>query len=231
MKKIKMIWIKLAFAALFFTLIAESHYLYNKKEAPAVVSQAQATSTPLVTSLLADAIAIKNAEASTEVIQPRFINVKGKLYPYQIVIPKIKVNAGVVPMGVTSEGRMAVPDNYTEVGWYNLGTRPGEAGSAVMGAHVDNGGNTNGVFKNLKNLQIGDPVYIGDGNGNVYHYVITERKIYPYRTQNASEVFLRNDTERLNLITCFGTWLPYENTYNQRLVVSAELQKITIAHH
>lgn len=92
-----------------------------------------------------------------------------------------------------------------------------------MGAHVDNGSNVKGVFKNLKKLKVGDDVYVTDDNGDALHFKITARKIYPYRTKITDEVFQRNDKVRLNLITCYGTFLPKENTYNQRLVIFAEL--------
>jgi LPXTG-site transpeptidase (sortase) family protein len=223
MKKINMWYIKLAFAALFFTYIAEAMSftpVLNKVSAP-MITTVEAASTIDVPDTLVQRNPLRLAAPTKR------IAVKGKAYTYNLVIPALKINVGVRSMGVTPEGRMAVPDNYTEVGWYSLGYRPGEMGSAVLGAHVDNGGNVKGVFKNLKKLKVGESIYIGDGDGNVYHYKVTERKIYNYRTAITDEVFNKIDAERINLITCHGTWLPKENTYNQRLVVSAELVTTT----
>jgi LPXTG-site transpeptidase (sortase) family protein len=160
-------------------------------------------------------VSIPTAEAQTLVLP------KG-MRPNKLIIPDLKINASVRAMGL-DEGRMAVPNNYTEVGWYKLGSKPGEQGSAVMGAHVDNGGKINGVFKNLKKLAVGDDIYVTDANNNALHFKVTARKIFPYQTKITDEVFMRNDKPRLNLITCYGTWLPKQNTYNQRLVVFAEL--------
>ena len=72
-------------------------------------------------------------------------------------IPSINVKAPVKEMGLTTDNKMAVPDNYREVGLYAHGTapKPGDIGNAVMGAHVDNGTKRptiNGVFKNLHKL-------------------------------------------------------------------------------
>ncbi|MDQ3077150.1 MAG: class F sortase [bacterium] len=145
--------------------------------------------------------------------------------PQRLIIPAIRVNAPVVAMGVTPEGRMAVPDNFTHIGWYGLGTRPGTIGSAVMGAHVDNGGRVSGVFKKLQYLKIGNVIYSIDTNGATSTFKITSIKVYNYRTPVTNDVFLSNDKARLNLITCYGTWLPKENTYNKRLIVFAELVK------
>jgi LPXTG-site transpeptidase (sortase) family protein len=144
-------------------------------------------------------------------------------YPYTLSIPSINVNAGIRAMGLESDGKMAVPNNYTEVGWYSLGTKPGRTGNAVLGAHVDNGAAIGGVFKNLKKLTIGDDIYVKDEQGKTLHYRVVERKVYDYRHRDTSEVFGATNKAMLNLITCHGNWLSSENTYDQRLIVFAEL--------
>lgn len=227
---------KLAGAALFFTLIAQVIAVVTPQGRDQAIASASTNAEvqPLETSSLAEAIILAQAKRAAEEaaakseripISTKAVVVKGKMYPYKLVIPAIKVNVGVLGMGIADDGRMAVPNNYTEVGWYNLGSRPGEVGSTVMGAHVDNGGSINGVFKNLKKLKTGDVIYVTDGDGDQYTYKVTAKKIYNYKTQVTDEVFGQDDKGRLNLITCYGTWLPQENTYNKRLVVFAELQK------
>lgn len=219
-------------------IIGSVRFLINTHKSSGLSPVAFAASTEqpvdIKTSSLAEAVILAKAQQAAEEaavasaripLPTKAITVKGKLYPYKLVIPAIKVNAGVLGLGVENDGRMAVPHNYTEVGWYNLGSRPGELGSVVMGAHVDNGSSISGVFKNLKNLKTGSLIYISDADGNQYKYKVTARKVYNYKTQVTDEVFAKDDKERLNLITCYGTWLPKENTYNQRLVVFAELQK------
>ena len=59
--------------------------------------------------------------------------------PLRLLIPKIKVNATIQHVSITKKGAMAVPTNYTDVGWYRLCTIPGHTGSAVIDGHVDNG--------------------------------------------------------------------------------------------
>lgn len=147
---------------------------------------------------------------------------KSKYY-YQLSIPKIAVDAPVLGLGLEPDGKMDVPDNYKEVGWYSLGAAPGEIGNAVLGAHVDNGSSISGVFKNLKNLGVGDDIYTTDKAGEVLHFKITKIKTYDYRANDTSEVFGSNGRSQLVLITCHGTFLPSEGTYSQRLIVFAEL--------
>ncbi|MDO8510180.1 MAG: class F sortase [bacterium] len=144
--------------------------------------------------------------------------------PNRLVIPRIGVDAPVRAMGLTRDGKMAVPSNYREIGWYKPGTLPGEKGSAVMGAHVDSGEYSPriaGVFKHLHLLAVGDSLYVIDNAGQKIRFEVTEVSFYRYNDP-ASEVFNRNDTARLNLITCFGKWLEDKNTYDQRVIVFAE---------
>src|SRR5579871_2731623 len=56
-----------------------------------------------------------------------------------LTIPSINVNAPIVPVGFTVDGNMATPDRLSDVGWYEYGTPIGDAGSAVIAGHVDNG--------------------------------------------------------------------------------------------
>lgn len=139
-------------------------------------------------------------------------------------IPSINVNARVLTMGLEPSGKMAVPNNYTEVGLYQYGARPGMKGTAVMGAHVDNGGAIPGVFKSLSKVKEGDKVYFYTADGERLTYTIVKTKVYAYNEKNTQEVFDQTTSKkRIALITCHGRWLPFENTYNQRFVAFAEL--------
>lgn len=143
--------------------------------------------------------------------------------PIRLVIPKISVNAPVLAMGLTPDNKMDVPVDFVNAGWFKLGTKPGEKGSAVIGAHVDNGGAIPGLFKNLKNLQLGDTITVLDADNKILNFRVTEIGVYDAETRNTNYVYQRNDKARLNLITCHGEWLPEQNTYTKRLVVFTEL--------
>src|SRR5438132_4853636 len=55
-----------------------------------------------------------------------------------LIIPFIGVNASIEPVGVSSNGDMAVPTQkpWDEVGGYPSGPYPGAQGSAVIGGHL-----------------------------------------------------------------------------------------------
>lgn len=145
--------------------------------------------------------------------------------PARIRIPSIGVDAAVQHVGVNALGNMAAPKGYDDAGWYELGTVPGQAGSAVLAGHVDNGLALAGVFKRLEELPAGAEIYIDTQGGETLRFTVERSESYGYQTVPLETVFNANDQPRLNLITCAGAWLKGEKTYDQRLVVYAVLQE------
>jgi len=144
-------------------------------------------------------------------------------YPVRFRVPALGIDTRVQHVGVNAKGNMAVPNNFTDVGWYKYGTPPGFLGSAVIAGHVDNGLSLPGVFKNLSELKIGDDIFVEKEDGSELRFVVTEIQVYPYTLVPRDILFSRTDVARLNLITCEGAWVAGERTYDQRLVVYAEL--------
>lgn len=134
-------------------------------------------------------------------------------------IPKINVNSAIESVGITSDGAMGAPKGPANAAWYNLGPRPGEAGSAVIDGHSGWFNGIPAVFDNLNKLQKGDKLYIEDKTGTITTFVVRESRSYD-PAADASEVFSSNDEKvHLNLITCEGTWSNTEKSYSNRLVV------------
>jgi LPXTG-site transpeptidase (sortase) family protein len=139
--------------------------------------------------------------------------------PIFLVIPKINVDAAIVPVGLTSDGAMGVPTGPTGTAWFELGPRPGEIGSAVIDGHEGWKGGIAAVFDNLYKLQIGDQVYVQDEQGAATAFVVRSSGTYG-QNGDASDVFSSSDGKaHLNLITCEGTWNAAEKSYSNRLVV------------
>ncbi|MDR3571627.1 MAG: class F sortase [Candidatus Pacebacteria bacterium] len=144
-------------------------------------------------------------------------------YPSRLIIPALSIDAHVQDLGINSIGNMQAPDNFVDVGWYKYGAVPGYTGSAVIDGHVDNGLGLAGVFIHLDQIQVGDDVYIKAINGTMLHFVVSDVEIYPYKSVPTDLIFNQNDSARLNLITCDGTWVHGQDTYNERLVVFTKL--------
>jgi sortase A len=143
--------------------------------------------------------------------------------PVRLQIPSLHIDANVQNVGLNAMGNVQAPDNFTDVGWYKYGTVPGYLGSAVIDGHVDNGLALSGVFKHLEDIKVGDQVYIITQGGSKLHFVVTDIVQYPYTNAPINLIFGQNDTPRLNLITCTGTWVAGKDTYSERLVVFTKL--------
>ena len=144
-------------------------------------------------------------------------------YPDRLDIPVLNIDAAVLQVGIARSGHMAVPPNFTDVGWYKYGSVPGQKGSAVMAGHVDNGLGLDGVFKHLNQLKVDDDIYIITKAGSRLHFVVSDIQSYPYTSVPTETLFNRTDGTRLNLVTCDGGWVQGEKTYDHRLVVYATL--------
>jgi sortase (surface protein transpeptidase) len=59
--------------------------------------------------------------------------------------------------------------------------------------------------------------------GQVLHYKVSESNVYPTNAFPGETVFHETGKQYLKIITCHGTFVPSLGTYNQRLVVTAEL--------
>lgn len=139
--------------------------------------------------------------------------------PVQLKIPDISVAVIVEPVGLTDDGSMDAPKVPAKAGWYNLGARPGEIGSAVIAGHSGWKDNTPAAFDELNKLRIGDKIFIVDDNGVTSTFTVRRIQTYDPRA-DASDVFGSSDGKaHLNLITCEGIWDPITKSSSKRLVV------------
>lgn len=142
--------------------------------------------------------------------------------PRFIRISKIGVEARVKPVGVKKNNQLDSPANIHDTGWYNGSSKPGEAGAALIDAHVS-GPTKPGVFKNLKQLQFGDVIEIEKGNGQKVRFAVASTKLFDTKTADMASMMLSADPNKpgLNLMTCAGQFDAKTNSYPQRLAVYA----------
>ncbi len=140
--------------------------------------------------------------------------------PVTLGIPALGVDATVVPVGLEPSGEMEVPP-ATEAGWYLYGPRPGAPmGTAVIAAHVDYGGRR-GVFFDLRSLQVGAEVTVGDAAGVQHRFVVTERFQVDKDELPIEQIFVAEGEPGLTLITCGGVFDRGVRSYADNIVVRA----------
>lgn len=140
--------------------------------------------------------------------------------PVRLSIPKLRINAPVIPVGMDANGLMEVPKTAEEVAWYKPGTAPGENGSAVLAGHYDW---TNGpaVFYSLGGLENGDMIIVTDEHGQSWQFTVDEKSSYPAQEFPVEKVFTASTMPRINLVTCDGIFNTNTQTYPNRIVISA----------
>ena len=141
--------------------------------------------------------------------------------PTSIVIDRIKVRMPILPVGVASDGQMALPPDPAEAGWYRYGPRPGDsAGATVLAAHVDSKEYGIGPMARLGELRAGDVVTVGSA-GTSRRYVVTSTSQLEKSTLDLASLFARTGPPRLHLITCGGDFDTRNQHYEQNVVVLA----------
>lgn len=151
--------------------------------------------------------------------------------PYNIVIDKIGVNAGVFTYGLDANNAPEVPYNGWDVAWYNFSAQPGTGSNAVFAAHVTWSGPA--VFYNLDALVAGDIVKLTGTDGTVLTYRVTESFLVDPNDPASLSVMHGTDTDMITLITCGGTPFYVGGTagydYTNRQIIRAELVEVNQA--
>jgi LPXTG-site transpeptidase (sortase) family protein len=145
--------------------------------------------------------------------------------PVRIKIPSIALDAAIEKVALAADGSMDVPKQPLDAAWYELGPRPGEAGSAAVAGHVDWLRGASAAFTDLHEVRPGDKIAVLDDTGAIVSFVVRESRRYD-AAADAIDVFSSNDGKaHLNLITCDGAWDKRAKQYSERLVVFADREK------
>ena len=113
------------------------------------------------------------------------------------------------------------PKGHWQVaGWYRLGPRPGEPGSAVILGHVDS---TSGpaVFYRLRELRRGDQILVGRADGSSVRFVVDRIGQYPKKWFPTDQVYYPTLTPELRLVTCGGQFDFSTGHYKSNVIVFA----------
>jgi len=141
------------------------------------------------------------------------------VFPVGLRLTSIGVEAPIVPTGVDGRGRMAVPNNVGDVAWYRFGSIPGQAGSAVLAAHVDLAGQGPGVFFRLRDVDPGDVVSVDFSDGSTMRFRVQARAVYFKDELPLDTIFSEAGTPVLTLVTCGGGFS--QGHYDSNVVVYA----------
>jgi len=140
----------------------------------------------------------------------------------RLIIPRAKVDAPLVSLGIDENGVMQSTSNAWDVAWYDFSARPGTGGNAVFSGHVDYHDVGAAVFWNLRDLQPGDIIEVQLADGTAYKYSVSALNCMPVNEAPISEIVGATQSEVVTLITCCGTFDSSSRQYDHRLVVRAD---------
>ncbi|WP_328320042.1 class F sortase [Kribbella sp. NBC_00382] len=124
-------------------------------------------------------------------------------------------------VGVGADGQMALPAQPATIGWYRFGPSPGDpVGSAVLGGHIDSRQYGVGPLVRLRKVRPGDLVEI-TMPGNVLRYRVTAVRDIPKQKLAVDELFDRDGSPLLQIVTCGGPYDANAGGYRDNLVVTA----------
>lgn len=127
-------------------------------------------------------------------------------FPTSLRIPAIGVSAPVAGLGLNPDRTVEVPSDPDSTGWFELGTPPGERGSAVILGHVDSAQGP-AVFHRLRYLRPGDRATVGSADGSLTRFRVTAVRTYPNAEFPARKVYgPHGRTRGLQLVTCGGAY-------------------------
>jgi sortase (surface protein transpeptidase) len=142
------------------------------------------------------------------------------LPPVEVKIPRINVDAKVIPVKTTELRQVDTPEDAATIAWYSEGVAPGENGVAMLAGHRDWAG-VKGSFYGLSSLRLGDTISTVATDGTETHFVVWQSESYPTSNAPAGEILRQDGPPSLVLVSCEGAFDTVAHDYTHRRVVLA----------
>ncbi|MBI1379420.1 MAG: hypothetical protein GC157_18375 [Frankiales bacterium] len=127
--------------------------------------------------------------------------------PTRLDIPAIGIASRVVPVTVSPDGEIGIPDDPAVLGWWRGGGRPASGvGSVVVVGHVDSATYGTGPLYRAVGLRVGDRATLRGPDGTTRTYRLAALRTYLKQTLPADQIFSQDVPERLVVVTCGGQY-------------------------
>lgn len=148
--------------------------------------------------------------------------------PARLVIPSLEIDDDLIELFVDESGTMGVPETATEIGWWEDGPAPGEPGGSLIAAHVNLDG-SDGAFANLDDMEIGETIVVDREDGTTATYQVASVEQFAKDDFPDERVYTYEGPTRLHLVTCGGAFDRNSGSYDDNIVVFADLVSDTRA--
>ena len=137
-------------------------------------------------------------------------------------IPRLNINQALVGLQLQADQVLSAPTQFSDIGWWSDGPRPGAQGATIIAGHVTSKAGP-AVFVRLKDLVVGDLVVVDRADKTSATFKVDGKAAYP-RTNFPDQLVYRTDGKAsIHLITCDGAFNTALGQYPDNLVVSADL--------
>ncbi len=143
--------------------------------------------------------------------------------PIRLEIPSIQVTSSLARLGRAADGTVEVPSRWGVAGWYELGPRPGDPGSAVILGHVDSKRGP-AVFYRLRELRAGDEIGVTRADGSSVRFIVDRTAQYDKLRFPTDEVYYPTLAPGLRLVTCGGQFDFTTGHYRSNIIVFATIR-------
>ncbi|MFD4555063.1 class F sortase [Streptomyces sp. NPDC058469] len=146
--------------------------------------------------------------------------------PVKIAIPAIFIEAPVTSLGLDKKGQLGAPpmSKPKEVGWFQNGPSPGEAGTSLIVGHRDTKTGP-AIFLNLNALHRGDAVKVTRADRITAIFSVDEVERYAKDKFPNDKVYGTTGRPELRLMTCGGRF-DKQHGYSANVVVFAHLASL-----
>jgi len=150
-------------------------------------------------------------------------NYQATSVPIRLEVPSIHVTSSLERLGRAADGTVEVPSRWEVAGWYALGPRPGDPGSAVILGHVDSKRGP-AVFYRLRELRPGDQIAITRADGSSVRFAVQRTAQYDKRRFPTDDVYYPTLAPALRLVTCGGQFDFTTGHYRSNIIVFATIR-------
>ncbi|HEX4789396.1 MAG TPA: class F sortase [Actinospica sp.] len=156
-----------------------------------------------------------------------FADPLGFSVPRHIAVPAAGIDADLIKVGMAADGGVGVPplDQAQKAAWYDGGPAPGQAGPAVIDAHVDSRETRGfrGAFYNLGMVQPGQQIRVTRTDRTVAVFTVDSVQQAPKADFPTSRVYGSVSYAALRLITCGGDFDNAAGSYLDNTIVYAHM--------
>lgn len=141
--------------------------------------------------------------------------------PIRVRIPDLGVDADVGVLGLTEAGRLEVPTDFSQTGWYDGRSIPGETGPSIIVGHVDSFEGP-AVFFHLRELEVGDMIHIDRADDLTVQFRVSSTTEPAKKNFPTEAVYGDTEDPTLRLVTCGGDFDRVNGSYLSNFIVFAE---------